>query len=111
MNTEKLLEQVMCLIEENLNERLTIPYIADRVYISAVHLQRLFKQQYGVTIAAYIRTRKLHLAADEVVNTGKRIDEIGYDLEFGHESSFIRSFKREFGITPNEMRRMNQKTA
>ena len=111
MEMNELLVEVVNLIEENLQEKITIPYIAEHVYISSVHLQRLFKQKYGITIAAYIRTKKLQFAVEEIIYTEKKIDEIGYDLEFGHESSFIRSFKREYGVTPSEMRRLYKKTA
>ena len=111
METDILLQRVEELIEDNINEKLTIPYIADNVYISSVHLQRLFKQKYGIPIAAYIRTKKLQHAAEEIMYTNKKIDEISYELEFGHESSFIRSFKREFGITPSQMRKQGKLSA
>lgn len=108
MNNCIILERVILLIEDTKTERIKIDDIAKKVCFSSVHLQRMFKAQYNVTIVAYIRTRKLMLAAEEVMNTDKTIDAIAYDFDFGYESSFIRSFKREFGMTPNEMRRVSQ---
>ena len=87
MSKNEVLDDVICYIEENICSKLTVEDIAAKAYISPAHLQRLFHVTFDMTIAEYVRGRKLH------------------DVGFEHESSFIRSFKREFGLTPHEARK------
>ncbi len=41
--------------------------------------------------------------------TDRKVCDIAYDVGFEHESSFIRSFKREYGMTPHEARKLSNK--
>jgi AraC family transcriptional regulator len=101
----RTLDHVICYIEENICSKLTVEDIAAKAYISPAHLQRLFHITFGMTIAEYVRSRKLQKALELLYNTDRKVCDIAYDVGFEHESSFIRSFKREFGVTPHEARK------
>lgn len=103
----EIFKNVFIYIEENLPEKLTVEEIARHVYLSPTYLQFVFKENFGVPLAEYVRKQKLKRALDLLYNTEKKISDIAYDSGFEHESSFIRSFKREFGMTPGEARRKN----
>lgn len=105
METKEVLSDVVRYIEENIDLKLTIEDIAAEYYISTVHLQRLFTFVFNMPIAEYIRSRKLQKSLEKLYYSESKVCEIAYDIGFGHESSFIRSFKREFGITPSEARK------
>ena len=105
MRTDEILDNVINYIEENICSKLTIEDIAAGVYISPAHLQRLFHITFGMTIAEYVRSRKMQKALELLYNTNRKVCDVAYDVGFEHESSFIRSFKREFGITPHEARK------
>lgn len=108
-NTTERIEDVVNYIEENITEKLTVEDIAKQVYLSPGHLQRVFEFVFGIPIAEYVRKRKLQKSLEMLYNTDAKISDIAYDIGFGHESSYIRSFKREFGFTPGEARRMPEK--
>ena len=59
MKNEEILEEIIGYIEENICSKLTVEDIAARAYISPVHLQRLFHNAFDMTIAEYVRYRKL----------------------------------------------------
>lgn len=105
METKEILVEVVHYIEENIDLKLTIEDIAAEYYISTVHLQRLFTFVFNMPIAEYIRSRKLQKSLEMLYYSESKVCDIAYDIGFGHESSFIRSFKREFGITPSEARK------
>lgn len=109
MRTKEILEEVICYIEKNISTRLTVEDIAASAYISPAHLQRLFHITFGMTIAEYVRYRKLQKALMLLYDTDRKVCDIAYDIGFEHESSFIRSFKREFGVTPHEARKQPQR--
>lgn len=105
METKETLDDIVVYIEENISQRLTVGDIATEVYISPAQLQRLFHEAFHMTVAEYVRVCKLKRALALLYETDRKVCDIAYDVGFGHESSFIRSFKREFGVTPHEARR------
>lgn len=105
METKEILDDIVIYIEENISERLTVGEIAAEVYISPAQLQRLFHVAFHMTVAEYVRLCKLKRALALLYETDRKVCDIAYDVGFEHESSFIRSFKREFGVTPHEARK------
>lgn len=103
-----LLESVLNDIEEGLNKDINIDYLSEKYYLSSTHLRRLFKFAFGQTIGTYIRSRKLAASINDLINTDLNILDIAMEYGLGYEQSYIRAFKREFGITPGELRKTGQ---
>lgn len=105
METKEILDDIVVYIEENICKRLTVGELAAKVYISPAQLQRMFRVEFHMTVAEYVRLCKLKRALMLLCETDRKVCGIAYDVGSEHESSFIRSFKREFGITPHEARK------
>jgi len=103
-----VLENVLYEIEDGLKFDVNTDYLADKFSISATHLRRLFKFSFGQSIGTYIRSRKMALSVYDILNTNINILDIA--VEYGHEfeQSYIRAFKREYGLTPGELRKTRQ---
>jgi len=101
----ELLESLLCNIEEKLTEDINTDTLADEYSLSATHLRRLFQFAFNQTIGAYIRSRKLSASIDNIINTNLNILDIAILYGFEYEQTYIRSFKREFGITPGDLRK------
>jgi AraC family transcriptional regulator len=104
-NPYDLLEGVLASIEEGLKEEINIEIIAGKFDMSVRHLQRMFKFAFNQTIGLYIRSRKLAASIDDLFNAGLNILDIALEYGFEYESSYIRSFQREYGITPGDLRK------
>ncbi len=100
-----LMEQLLSAIEDHITEPVTISDLSKRFYISAIHLQRLFKFAFGIPLAGYIRSRKLAASVEKLLSTDYRIIDIANEYGFTHEQAYIRAFKKEYCITPGELRR------
>ena len=72
--------------------------------ISVSHLQKLFKQVYGVPIYRYIKEYRLEQAAVELVRSGKSVMEIAQQAGYDNASKFSESFKKRYGKTPSRYR-------
>ena len=72
--------------------------------ISVSHLQKLFKQVYGVPIYRYIKEYRLEQAAVELVRSGKSVTEIAQQAGYDNASKFSESFKKRYGKTPSRYR-------
>ena len=60
-------------IENNLTEVLDIEEIAGKTDVSSFYYQRIFGALCGMTVGEYIRGRRMTLAAQELVSSGKKV--------------------------------------
>jgi len=103
---DKLLENVLNEIEAGLKADIDTEYLAKRFYISSTHLRLLFKSAFGQTIGSYIRSRKMAVSIEDLLGTNLNVLDIACDYGLGYEQSYIRAFKREYGLTPGETRKL-----
>jgi AraC family transcriptional regulator len=101
----ELLEGVLITIEKGLKNEINVDTLADEFGLSNRHLERLFKFSFHKTIGAYIRSRKLAVSLDDLLKTDSNILDIALAYGFDYEQSYIRAFKREFRITPGDLRK------
>jgi AraC family transcriptional regulator len=106
--TNNLLEKVLINIEEGIRDGINVDTVAKKHTLSERHLQRLFKLAFSQSIGFYIRSRKLAASIDDLLNTNLNVLDIALDYGFEYEQSYIRAFKREFGITPGNFRKTGQ---
>ncbi|MGG4142276.1 helix-turn-helix domain-containing protein [Paenibacillus algorifonticola] len=103
MEPYKVLSELLARIEKDVSDTRETDHLAD-LPISVVHLRRLFKFAFGVPLQSYIRSRKLAISLENLMLTEKRILDIAIECGYEHEQTFIRAFKREYGLTPGECR-------
>jgi len=101
----ELLESVLLKIENGIRDNINADTLAEHFSLSSVHLQRLFKFAFKQTIGSYIRSRRLTASLDDLLKTDFNIISIAIEYGFEYEETYIRAFKREFGITPGDMRK------
>ena len=95
--------QVRRHVEANLHD----PDLSPETVLATLHLSRasvyrLFEHEGG--LAAYIRSRRLRMAADELVRfPHMEVQDIAFGLGFNDASSFTRAFRRAFDIAPREL--------
>lgn len=105
LNQNNLLINALSKIENGLKNGVNADNLAAQYKFSTGHLRRLFKCYFKHTLSEYIRSRKLSASIYDLINTDKKIIDIALAYDFEYEQSYIRSFKREFGITPGELRK------
>jgi len=103
-----LLESILIEIENGLKDDIDYNYLADKFFISSSHLRRLFTIAFGQSLGTYIRSRKLAASIGDLLKTDLNILDIALDYGFEFEQSYIRSFKREYGLTPGDLRKTGQ---
>lgn len=91
-------------IEDHLYMKFTLDDVAHYCGMSKYHLHRMFKSLTGETLMDYALSRKLSSSIGELKDTNKRIIDIAMDYSFDYEQSYIRAFRKKFGITPLKIR-------
>ena len=72
--------------------------------ISVSHLQKLFRQVYGVPVYHYIKEYRLEQAAAELVRSDRPVTQIAQSAGYDNASKFSESFKKRYGATPSQYR-------
>lgn len=82
-----------------------LPVIAGEVGGSMSKIKIIFKRVYGDTIYAYHLRKRLEKAYTLIKDTSIPINEIAEECGFKSFSHFSRSFKKEYNITPSQVRK------
>ena len=92
-------------IEDNLSKNLRASDIARHAHLSPFHFQRLFSAYLGEPVSQYILSRRLEQAA-KLLSTSSKINilELALDSGFDTHSSFSKSFKKRFTVSPSAFR-------
>lgn len=79
-------------------------FYAEKLNMSTRNLNLISQSVFGKSITEIIETRKLIEARNLLLNSGKSVSEIGYDLGYNEKSYFTRVFRKKTGVTPTEYR-------
>ena len=69
---------------------------------------RWFKKMTGDSFASYVNDRRLANAAEALRRTDDKILYVSQDVGFTNLSNFNRQFKKRYGITPKEYRKVSK---
>lgn len=108
---QNYIELAVEYIEKNITNDIKREEVANCVHLSPDHLDRLFREQFGMSVYKYISNKKIALAEDLLTNTNLPISTISSNLGFSNMSNFSLAFKKANGITPNDYRKRKSKTA
>jgi AraC-like DNA-binding protein len=97
---DKRILGVLKYLGEHLRDELALEDIADRFNISKNYLNLLFRQTTGTTVNHYIRTKRLGLARQEILQ-GSNAREAAYNAGFNDYSNFYRAYKTFYGSMPS----------
>ena len=95
-------------IEASYLEKLNLSGIADVVNLSPHHFLRLFKEAFNTTPYQFVIAKRLERALELLCSTDQDVTNICFDLGFESLGSFSRDFKRRFGRSPSQFRRVNE---
>lgn len=106
MNSENPIFRSLALIEERIQEKLTVENLAASIHLSKFHYQRMFREAVGDSVMHYVTRRRLTLAAKELA-ADKEITVLELALKYGYDTheGFTRSFQAYMGVNPTEYRK------
>lgn len=94
-------------ISLHLEDEITLEELAKLTGYATYYLSKKFKKETGSIPADYIRRQRLDRAAWLLRTTHEDVQTISERLQFGTQSYFSDSFRKEYGMTPTEYRQQN----
>lgn len=98
------IDKVMEYICEHYSEPISLPEIAQTVYMSPPYLSSLISMHTGRGFAEIVNDIRIQKAAELLRTTDKRIVEIAALVGFRESQYFSSVFKKHFGLTPRDYR-------
>ncbi|GGN93737.1 helix-turn-helix domain-containing protein [Saccharibacillus kuerlensis] len=105
MSYHPAVQKAIEYIESSLEEKLEGEELAVLAGFSFHHFHRIFQRETGMTMSAYIRSRRLASAASALLYTDERILDLALRFGFESQEAFGRAFKKIYGLPPARYRR------
>lgn len=101
MDWLKRMNNAIEYVENNLTNEINMNIVAHIACCSSYNFQKIFSFITDISLAEYIRRRRLTLAAFEIQNSNTKIIDVA--LKYGYESpvSFARAFQALHGVSPS----------
>ncbi|MHC4886404.1 MAG: helix-turn-helix domain-containing protein [Planctomycetota bacterium] len=103
-----LIHRVQTFIQEHLEVPLSLPRVADHIGLSQHHFGRLYRRLTGKTPMQEVRSIRLERARELILTTRLPLKQIGIQVGIPNITHLSRLFRRHFGLSVREMRRMTQ---
>jgi two-component system, response regulator YesN len=98
------IKAILTLVENEIDQEMTLHAVADRLYVNSSYLSRLFKQETGKAFSTYVLERKMERAKTILQEEGARVYDAASAVGYRDVSYFTRVFRKYWGVTPGEVR-------
>lgn len=100
-NSHQVVKEILWLLNEEMDQELTLHTVADRMYINSSYLSRLFKQEMGVAFSDYVLARKMD-RAKSLLQEGHKVYDAARSVGYRDVSYFTKVFRKYWGVNPGE---------
>lgn len=103
-HNDEEVKNVQDYIEQNIEQKITIDALADKVAVGRRSFERRFKRATHNSVLTYIQRVKIEAAKRSFESSRKNINEVMYDVGYTDTKAFRTTFKKITGLTPIEYR-------
>ncbi|WP_163537428.1 response regulator [Gracilibacillus sp. YIM 98692] len=89
-------------------EELSLQEAANYVGVSESYFSRSFKEEMNISFIKYLIKLRLAKAKEMIQDSDLKITDIAFKVGFSDYPHFSKSFKKYYGLTPNEYRKQMQ---
>lgn len=101
------INRVFEYIDKNLESDLSLNTVSKIAFFSPFHFHRVFKFITGETLNEFITRQRIEKSALDLLHNNFSTTEIAHKVGFSDISSFSRTFKKYYGVSPTEFIKQN----
>lgn len=91
-------------VHDHISDDLSLTALSGRFNMNPQYLSRLFRESTGHKLHEYITQMRMNAAEQLLRTTNTRVNDIAMQVGYDSAHTFIRSFRKQFSLTPNEYR-------
>jgi transcriptional regulator GlxA family with amidase domain len=103
-HTDEAIKTIQDFIEKNIEEKMTIDELAEKVVLGRRSFERRFKLATNNSVLEYIQRMKTEAAKRSLESSKKNVNEVMYEVGYTDTKAFRDLFKKITGLTPIEYR-------
>lgn len=92
--------------EEYMSNLISLEYVAEKVHKNPSYISKIFKNEFDCNFSSYVTDRRLEKSRELLADPLVKVYEIAETLGWADVSNFIKVFKKKFGISPDEYRKV-----
>lgn len=100
------IRELQIWIAENLQRKLSVEDLAERMSMSLRNFERVFTREVGTTPSQYVLQMRVEAARRELERTQKGFKQVASAAGFGNVDVMRRAFVRLLGLTPRHYREL-----
>ena len=104
-HNDSVINQCQTWVAQNYTSQNPIAGMMQQAGLASTTFSRRFKRATGDRPIDYIHMLRIERAKKILETSGKRIEQIGFEIGYEDPASFRRIFKRKVGLTPSYYRR------
>ena len=97
--------QTITLVQYDLTADLSLKTTAAQLNVNPSYLSNLFHKECGCTLTEFVNRQRIDRAVLLLSNSKKAVQDIAAECGIQDVNYFIKLFKRQTGLTPNQYRR------
>lgn len=104
-----MVNNILAFINDNYMKPVSLAKISENTYLSPIYVSRVFKETTGESPISYLIRVRLVKACGLLAGNGASVREIARQVGYEDAYYFSKLFKKYYGVSPMEYRRMKEK--
>ena len=105
--TRDLAESIRGIVDrEYMVNGISLDYVAEKVRKSTAYISKIFKNEFECNFSTYITEKRLNHSLELLQDPSRKVYEISQDIGWADVSNYIKVFKKKYGVSPDEYRRL-----